>query len=285
MTGQMRSPLRTALSLGLVALATASTAEAQQLRRMHRRTVVVSPASGGDVASGTALQSALARINPASCPGETWLLKIEPGTYDLGSSSLVMKPCVDIEGSGEEATRILGGGSSTDCITGTVVGSGNAELRRLTIESTATGDCALAISSVGQASPRISQVTAIASSDNPSFGMRVDSASARLRRVTLKASGPASMGLLVVSTSARMTLTDVTLLATGAGASTGLRVDGGEVSVYGSRMSGNTSSLQVASPGVVGVAHSQLVGPLVNTGGTIDCVGVYDSALDPVTCP
>ena len=91
------------------------------------RTVLVSPVPGNPVASGTALQNALAGI---SSPSDTnrWLLKIEPGIYDLQSGSLQMRSWVDIEGSGVNVTTIRS--SQT-----TIVGASNAELRMLTVEA------------------------------------------------------------------------------------------------------------------------------------------------------
>jgi hypothetical protein len=61
----------------------------------------------------------LSGITDAS-PDNPYLLKIEPGVYDLGSSPLVMKQWVDVEGSGEGVTTITRAGSP-DFDTGTVV--------------------------------------------------------------------------------------------------------------------------------------------------------------------
>lgn len=59
--------------------------------------------SGGSPSSnGTNLLAALASITTASA-SSPWLLKIEPGLYDLGSSQLVAKAYVDFEGSGRES--------------------------------------------------------------------------------------------------------------------------------------------------------------------------------------
>jgi hypothetical protein len=91
------------------------------------RTVLVSPVPGNPVASGTALQNALAGI---SSPSDTnrWLLKIEPGIYDLQAGSLQMRSWVDIEGAGINVTTIRS--SET-----TIIGASNAELRMLTVEA------------------------------------------------------------------------------------------------------------------------------------------------------
>jgi hypothetical protein len=103
------------------------------------RTVLVSPVPGDPVASGTALRNALAGISSPSSTNR-WLVKIEPGTYDIGTTSLPMRPWVNIEGSGIDATTIRGtvdGGPSNNM--GTVNGASNTELRLLTISANATG--------------------------------------------------------------------------------------------------------------------------------------------------
>jgi hypothetical protein len=92
------------------------------------RTVLVSPV-GTSTENGTALLAALAGIATASATNP-WLLKIEPGIYDLGALSLALKPYVDVEGSGERATTIRGNNAA-----GTVIGAGPVELRLLTLEN------------------------------------------------------------------------------------------------------------------------------------------------------
>jgi hypothetical protein len=76
------------------------------------------------------------------------LLKIGPGIYDLGATSLVMEEFVDVEGSGENVTTLLGDITTVGFpFQGVVVGASNAELRFLTVVNTATsGSEATAIS-------------------------------------------------------------------------------------------------------------------------------------------
>jgi hypothetical protein len=76
------------------------------------RTVIVTPVPGDPVASGAALLQALAGVVDAASDNP-YLLKLEPGVYDLGSDSLVMKPFVDVEGSGEGVTRVTAIGAAT----------------------------------------------------------------------------------------------------------------------------------------------------------------------------
>lgn len=131
----------------LVLLLGVNTAEAQI------RTVLVSPAPGDPVASGTALRNAL---NGIASPSSTnrWLLKIEPGIYDVGTISLVMRSWVDIEGSGMGVTTVRG---SVPPENATVHGASNAELRLLTVEATPNVVGATAMRN-DSASPRIYRV-------------------------------------------------------------------------------------------------------------------------------
>jgi hypothetical protein len=128
------------------------------------RTIVVMPigSSGTSpadhVVSGTLLKLELntftgtpsARVADAD---HRWLVKLEPGIYDLDGDTLQMHEYVDIEGSGKGVTVIRSNGclaGSGDTITGgTVRGTSNAEIRSLTIENTGSvsgAECAAFVS-------------------------------------------------------------------------------------------------------------------------------------------
>jgi hypothetical protein len=64
---------------------------------------------------------------------DPWLVKIEPGIYDVQASTVVMSPWVDIEGSGEKVTKITAFAPGA----ATVQGAADAELREITVEHTA----------------------------------------------------------------------------------------------------------------------------------------------------
>lgn len=142
----------TILSIFTFMLLQSSLASAQS------RTVVVSPVAGDPVASGTALRNALANI-PSPSSTNRWLLKIEPGIYEMQSNSLQMRSWVDIEGSGIGVTTIRA--NSTSFNINTVLGASEAELRMLTVE--ATGGPSVGVGQVAamrniQGSPRVSKV-------------------------------------------------------------------------------------------------------------------------------
>jgi hypothetical protein len=181
----------------------------------YKSTIVVSPV-GAASANGQALLDALARITSAGA-SNPYLLKIEPGIYDLGGNALLMKPYVDIEGSGEGVTVVKRPGSE-DHFTGTLVGANNAELRSLTVENYggATG-AAKAIFSNGT-SPRLAHVTAIASAGSPAIAVQNYNTAATQTRpilvdVTAKASARIELSasaFAVHNTSSSPTMTNLT---------------------------------------------------------------------------
>jgi hypothetical protein len=146
-------------------------------------TVVVSAPSAPE-ANGASLVSALGHIsdNSASRP---YLLKMEPGIYDLGSEGLLMKPYVDVEGSGEGVTEIR---SAIDSGYGVVVGSDNAELRDLTLRNTSTSALGVGFSADSTA-PRLSRVTVHASGASVNYALRLTNANTVANRVTATAVG------------------------------------------------------------------------------------------------
>src|SRR5574342_108656 len=68
--------------------------------------VIVSPESGDSpVANGIALINALNGITDASSTNQ-YVLKLGPAIYDVQGTGVQMKEYVDIEGSGENTTKI-----------------------------------------------------------------------------------------------------------------------------------------------------------------------------------
>ena len=118
-----------------------------------KRTIIVGPGST-DAESGANLKSALESVTATAA--QPWMIKIEPGIYDIGESSLQMKPYVDIEGSGQGVTVIKGriGG-----LNGVVQGSSDAEIRELKIVNTFDGDDYGVGIAIDNASPDIRNLT------------------------------------------------------------------------------------------------------------------------------
>src|ERR1044072_3236128 len=138
------------------------------LSQAQSRIVTVSPVAGDPVASGTALRNALAGISSPSGTNP-WLLKIEPGIYDVQFNPLQMRSWVSIEGSGIEATTIRGDvGYNPQTFVGyfgVVEGANNAELRNLTVENIGSGQHRIAMLN-RNASPRVYRVRFITQGDD-----------------------------------------------------------------------------------------------------------------------
>ena len=126
--------------------------------------VAIVAQSGGDYSDPVTAMSNIASWCGTPSSSNPCLLKIMPGVYDLGSSSLVMNQYVDIEGAGENSTIITSAVNSGWAATqGTLTGANNAELRLLTVKNTGTGSNGCAIVNYST-SPSLLHVTAIASS-------------------------------------------------------------------------------------------------------------------------
>ncbi len=174
------------------------------------RTVIVSPI-GDEYANGQILIDALSRISGASATNP-YLLKIEPGVYNLGTAALQMKEYVDIEGSGEGVTLITTAAASA-ITNGAVRGANNSELRFLTVQNTGGDDHACAIYNY-YTSPRLTHVTAIASggSINNIAVFNFYSSSA-MTHVTARAVGNANLNYGVSNNYSQTTMNHMTIYA------------------------------------------------------------------------
>ncbi|MEM8962361.1 MAG: hypothetical protein AAGD38_12840 [Acidobacteriota bacterium] len=156
------------------------------------QTIIVSPGAN-TTASGTNLLNAVAGITGNSW-GNRFVVKIEPGVYDLGTTPLQMKEWVDIEGSGRDQTWIWGTGLTTsDWINsgpsgprGTINGAANAELRDLTVRSR-DADYTLAIATVNGADLSVHNVTVKANTGTSGcWGIRSTNADVKLENVSIR---------------------------------------------------------------------------------------------------
>lgn len=199
----------------------------------YLRTIVVSPLADA-AASGTALLDALAQIGASA--EKPYLLKIEPGTYHLGTRELTMKPYLDIEGSGEGVTTVT---SRVDTGLGTIVGASNAELRFLTVKNEGGGTIGLAFSAE-TASPRLTHVTAVSSGALTNYGLRFSNGSPLLTNVTARATGGSEAVGLVNFGGAISAANSSFTGSAGSGLNVGVLTSfGGSVQISSSTLSGS----------------------------------------------
>ncbi len=189
--------------------------DSSEFARAYKRTIVVGPVPGDPAASGTALTNALSGITGAS-EGNPYLLKLEPGVYDLGTGTLRMKSFVDVEGSGEQVTKIRSSGPA-GADHNTLTGASNAGLRFLTVENTGGGDYATAIRN-DFASPTITHVTARASGGvRGSRGIINASSSPKISETTVVATGASGSKLGIGVYNSTLTIENTDITVTGAG--------------------------------------------------------------------
>lgn len=225
---------RVHLTLFLWAVLLLGAAEAQA----QIRTVLVSPVPGNPVASGTALQAALAGIAAPSATNP-WLLKIEPGIYDVGSTPLPMRPWVDIEGSGIDITILRGSVDGSGLNAGTVHGASNAELRELTVEALSTPSAISVIALYNPAtSPRVYRVKLVAQGILLAWGMRNATSAPRIEECEIRATAnggtsSSAYGIVYSSSSGlpagRSSVLRSKITATGAGNNYGIYMIEGQV--------------------------------------------------------
>jgi len=201
------------------------------------RTVVVNPVPGSATASGTGLLTALSAISGSSL--NPWLVKVEPGVYDIGTSSLQMKPFVDLEGSGQGTTRIQGQGADTVRL------SNNSELRDLTASNNHPTN-AIAVTGYGEiGGARISRVTAEAVVPGAPSGTGAQG-------ISLSGSSSSGAPVLILNTVASASAQQAVGILVGGSA----RVKMSEVRA-GASASAGANGAQIVSPSTVEAYSSQ----------------------------
>ncbi len=156
------------------------------------QTVHVHPVPGDDTGSGTRLINALAGITDASST-KHYVVKVEPGIYDVGSTMLTMKQYVDIEGSGQQATIIKGNSNfDTNLVTAVVKGASDAELRDLQVQSLSYSSLPISIAILlDGTNTSVRDVTTLTTGSS-TWGIRVLSASPTIEGVTVNSNSTAS---------------------------------------------------------------------------------------------
>lgn len=123
----------------LLALVLAATTSASAQTPPYTRTVIVN-STGNPAVDGAALLSALASLSPAPNYVNRWVIELEGGFYDVGTTPVVLSPYVSLHGSGIYTTFIRGNVEPPFgfLLGGLVQGASNSEIRDLTIQCLST---------------------------------------------------------------------------------------------------------------------------------------------------
>ena len=170
------------------------------------RRIVVVPAIGTSMANGDSLLARIAGISDATSSSPV-LIKLEPGVYDLGGRSALLKSNVDLEGSGPSRTLIQ---SSHD-------GS---------IDSSAV----IWIQNLGRESSRISRLTVSNSGAGTSIGISATKSDLLLENVTIQSFRSASrlVGVQALG-SVYVAMSNSRVLLAGGDSAFGVLVDGSQM--------------------------------------------------------
>jgi hypothetical protein len=151
-------------------------------------TVHVVPVTNNPTASGTNLLNALAGIVTANA-ANPFVLKLDPGIYDVGSTALQMKSFVDIEGSGQQITTIRGLGNNVGFLIGVVQGARSSELRDLTVSCLGNGFANAIPVLLNNVNTSVRDVTLVSSQATASWGLRCLACTSTLQDLTVRVSG------------------------------------------------------------------------------------------------
>ncbi len=225
--------------------------------------------------------------NNGAC-SDHYLIKVLPGVY---AERVRMLPCVDIEGSGELATKITASGGNTEADWTTLVGANNAELRFLTVESVGTNTnlvCEAILNNL--VSPRLTHLTAVASGCNTNRAINENNTSTTMTNVTASAIGGLVNSIAIQLSSSAVTLIDVVASASGGNNTNDvLNVSNGSTTVLRSTLSGLVSA-NFATGGSLRIGFSLLAGRVIVTNGlpggaattTLTCVASFNANFQPL---
>lgn len=276
--------------------------------------VIVVAKSGGDFTDPVA---AINSIADASI-NNPYLVKIMPGVYDLGASVLTLKQYVDIEGAGENVTKIVGIQPVDWCL---VNGKPNSSLRLLSVShSGGENTCAIrtqgmsldhvtAIGSLGRSGNRaifvdgisvLSNVTAITQglAFNTSAIYIAGNSTVTIKDSKISCTESNSINYCLWSQYSSISLTNVNIYATGTSspmgafisdsntsfenvtinAGTGVAISNGTTLIRNSSITASGYSLTNNSASPLNVVNTKIVGSYDH----IKSVNCYDGNFDPI---
>lgn len=248
---------------------------------VFRRIIVVQADPTDTTGNCVALQDALAGITDNDADNR-YLIHLEPGDYDCGTTQALMKPYVDIEGSGRGMTLIAGSVGAGD---GQVVGAGNAELRHLSVENAGATDNGVAVFAFDVASFRITDVAAIARDTVRANAIILSRSSATLTNVAAEAAGATVLAIAIrLLGGANVEFDNVTSKSVGSSPGViGLEVSAATLTARNSVFSGLDGAIFVDIGDTANLISTQLDGDKApSSTGTFNCVDTYDGGFAPL---
>jgi len=238
-------------------------------------TVVVSPFGDGTdyVANGLELLDAINSINPG-------LIRIEPGTYDVGETQISVSSGRAIEGSGQNLTFVTGSAQF-----GVFALNSDSEIRDLTIMAGTASDGNSYAILVGDTGWNIRGVTASAlggTSFTTGIIIAGAAASGNLENVIATAESPTGTVRGVEDQGGEVTANNLIANAVDSGSANaqGYAKLDGTLTARNSIFRGSTNGITTQ----VGFGNANLIASQIEGGvsGTLKCVAAYDENFDPL---
>ncbi len=239
-------------------------------------TLVLGPGAT-PAASGSALLAALGAISDAS-ESKRYLVRLQPGLYDLGKVPLNLPSYVSLQGSGVMETKITGKVAASD---GGVVsigaGQDAAHLSHLAVENTGGSGNSSAIF-IQSASPLLNDVYALASGGENNIGVYNDSAAPTLLEMRCVASGPGNANIGIVNAGGSPLLQHVYAEASEADNNYGVVNEGGSPTLRYMTVVANGGETAVGVENMGGTPELVHVG--ISVSGAADNAGIrnFDSS-------
>ncbi len=273
---------------------------------MKLNNIVTVSSQGGDFTDPVEAVNSIITKASADNP---YLVVIGPGVYTL-SNALYMRPYVTIAGSGQHATKLIGGISTgVSYGSGIVRGASNAVLRDLTIEYNGDGGSQSRALFNSYSSPIIENVSIIASGgSSTNYGVLNSHSSPTMMNVivTVSSEGTSeSLGVfnnnsssptmtdMIISVSGNgssnrgvynsfsssPTMTNVTVSATGTASNQGMRNYASSPTIRHSTIISDDTAVYIADVGTTRILQSSIIGGIYTTTGTVTCVN-SDNGVD-----
>jgi hypothetical protein len=279
--------------------------------------VIVVAKSGGDFTDPVAAVNSITNASVTN----PYLVKIMPGIYGVGATSLIMKDYVDIEGSGQNVTKIVGDSPALAL----VMGASNSEIRLLTLNASNLNNatwvmwCSDGCPSstdvamigphgvyVGALKVKLNNVNIVA---NSAYGYAVNSVSGntdiivnnstissngvgigayggavQINNSTISINGDNGFGVGSINTDTTILNSQISVVGNG---TYGTVFNSSNAMISGSAITSDSSNAVTGSgTSVVKINNTSLNGypAIYHNGQTIKCLNVFDADLNPIAC-
>jgi hypothetical protein len=214
----------------------------------------------------TDLRAAVDSITDAS-ETNPYLVVIGPGVYTIQTSPLIMKPYVDIAGSGENITKITGATCAQTAVSSIIAMADHSTLSSLKVEN--TGGCLNAALYIGSGSPQVSNVTATAIGGTYNYGIYNSYSSPMMINVTATAPVGTTLNYGIYNSHSSPTMINVTATAS----TYGVYNYYSNPKIRHSTMDGGARGLITSTSSTATVSQSTIIGGAdVMDTGTNKCV-------------